>query len=249
MAKQRNNHRVLYIEDDPWISDILRLALSKEGYEVIEAPSGTRGMEMVYEFLPHAILLDINMPIMNGFSVLESLVSYSALRERPVICVTAMTERVYTEKALEYGASGYVFKPVNFQILCKLLDFYTSEDDMDSRISRLLEEPLFAEAYEAAGRSLNSFLKLDLMRTLAFAGQKGATLEELMDQMRERDGVLEKAVSELIESGLLESSGGSIKLSRDQALKDRVSKIQTIARDDDMRVAFVNLIFLGLLED
>lgn len=249
MVRKKRNHRVLYIEDDPWISDILRLALSKEGYEVIEASSGTRGMEMVYEYLPHAILLDINMPIMNGFSVLESLVSYSALRERPVICVTAMTERVYTEKALESGASGYIFKPVNFQILCKLLEFYTSKDDPDSRVAKLMEEPLFAQAYEAAGKNLNSFLKLDIMRALAFAGKKGVSMEELQEQVRDSDGAVDQAVAELVESGLLEQIDSDYRLSGADQVKNRISSIQTIARDDDMRVAFVNLIFLGILED
>ncbi len=242
--------RVLHIEDDLSIVQLLQIALSQKGYEVLEAEGGTVGLEMAYEVLPHAVLLDINMPITNGFRVLEALATHSGLREMPVICVTAITDRDYIDRAYRLGASGYVFKPINMSILTALLEYHTSRSDPDSRVASLLEEPAFNTVLEAVYGNVHNLLEMDIVSYVVSTGGKGATPRELGESLRADKGDVEQAIEELTYRGLLEPCGpeGGVRARSENSGGEKMFRIQEVATDERLLTAFVNLVFLDVLD-
>ena len=99
---------VLIVEDEKAISDIIMFNLKREGYEVMQALTGTDGLNMALSENPDIVLLDIMLPEMDGFQVLEKIREVS---EVPVIMVTAREEEMDKVLGLETGADDYVTKP------------------------------------------------------------------------------------------------------------------------------------------
>ncbi len=102
-------HRLLFIEDDDSIRLALTLALEDEGYAVIEAPSGQRGLELFDAEDPDLVLVDLRLPDIQGFDVCRMLRARSIT---PIIIVTAQTDTHDLVAGLEAGADDYVTKPV-----------------------------------------------------------------------------------------------------------------------------------------
>ncbi|MBQ6934383.1 MAG: response regulator transcription factor [Clostridia bacterium] len=100
--------KVLIVEDEKAISDIIIFNLKREGYEVMQALTGTDGLNMALNENPDIVLLDIMLPEMDGFEVLEKIREVS---EVPVIMVTAREEERDKVLGLETGADDYVTKP------------------------------------------------------------------------------------------------------------------------------------------
>ncbi|MBQ7087330.1 MAG: response regulator transcription factor [Clostridia bacterium] len=100
--------KVLIVEDEKAISDIIMFNLKREGYEVMQALTGTDGLNMALNENPDIVLLDIMLPEMDGFEVLEKIREVS---EVPVIMVTAREEERDKVLGLETGADDYVTKP------------------------------------------------------------------------------------------------------------------------------------------
>ena len=100
--------KVLIVEDEKAISDIIMFNLKREGYEVMQALTGTDGLNMALSENPDIVLLDIMLPEMDGFQVLEKIREVS---EVPVIMVTAREEEMDKVLGLETGADDYVTKP------------------------------------------------------------------------------------------------------------------------------------------
>jgi len=99
---------ILVVDDEPQIRRVLRAALSSNGYEVIEAQSGQEAIEMVVTERPELILLDVNMPGMNGLEACNKLrMSFDG----PIIMVTVRNSERDKIAALDAGADDYVVKP------------------------------------------------------------------------------------------------------------------------------------------
>ena len=99
---------VLIIEDDPNIADLLHLYLEKEGYATTIAPDGGKGLEKFRELRPDLVLLDIMLPVMDGWEVLKSIRQES---KTPVILLTAKGETADKVSGLKMGADDYITKP------------------------------------------------------------------------------------------------------------------------------------------
>ena len=99
---------VLIIEDDPNIADLLHLYLEKEGYVTAIAPDGGKGLEKFRELHPDLVLLDIMLPVMDGWEVLRNIRQES---KTPVIMLTAKGETNDKVNGLKLGADDYVTKP------------------------------------------------------------------------------------------------------------------------------------------
>ena len=107
--------RVLIVEDEKNIVDILSFNLSKEGYETLEAYDGQAGLQLALEQDPDLILLDLMLPKMDGFDVCRSL--RQAGRSTPVIMLTAREEETDKVLGLELGADDYITKPFSMREL------------------------------------------------------------------------------------------------------------------------------------
>jgi CheY-like chemotaxis protein len=103
--------RVLVVEDEPENRLLLQVILSTEGYQVVEAEDGRAALEAVERERPDIILLDVMMPGMNGYVVLERLRADPATATIPVIMLTALASGANMQRAVEMGAQGYITKP------------------------------------------------------------------------------------------------------------------------------------------
>ena len=109
---------VLVIDDDPNVHDLLRRTLSKRGFRVESAMDGAAGLERVKELMPDAVLLDVLMPVMDGWSVLTTLKNDPEVAHIPVVMVSMMDEQ---NLGFSLGATDYLTKPVEPARLSSLL--------------------------------------------------------------------------------------------------------------------------------
>ena len=100
--------RILLIDDDPAIRDIVRFALAREGFEVVEAADGTRGLELAARSVPDLVLLDVMMPGPDGMEVCRRL---RARGRTPIIFLSSRDDEIDRVLGLELGGDDYVTKP------------------------------------------------------------------------------------------------------------------------------------------
>lgn len=105
---------VLIIEDEQAIVDILKYNFEKEGYKVLEAMDGQKGLELALGANPDLILLDVMLPKMDGFEVCKKVREKSSV---PIIMLTAREEEVDKVLGLELGADDYITKPFSIREL------------------------------------------------------------------------------------------------------------------------------------
>ncbi len=105
--------RILIVEDRATSRELLRSALTPQGYEVIEAADGGDGLAKAKNHLPDLILLDLQMPKLGGFEVLQELRRDQRFLETPIVAITASAMQGDREKALAAGFNGYLTKPVS----------------------------------------------------------------------------------------------------------------------------------------
>ncbi len=105
--------RILLIEDNEQNRYLARFLLEQGGHEVLQAETGPLGLEMAARIKPDLILLDIQLPGMDGHAVARTLKSDAALRTIPIVAVTSYAMAGDREKCLEAGAEGYIEKPIN----------------------------------------------------------------------------------------------------------------------------------------
>jgi two-component system cell cycle response regulator DivK len=109
--------RILYIEDNPENRLLVRRVLEIEGYTIIEATDGAAGLTAAETQAPDLILMDINLPELDGYEVTARLKQLPSLRRVPIIAVTANVMRGDREKTLAAGCDGYIQKPIDIDQL------------------------------------------------------------------------------------------------------------------------------------
>jgi two-component system alkaline phosphatase synthesis response regulator PhoP/two-component system response regulator VicR len=109
--------RVLVIEDDSDVQYVLRLVLENDGHEALAANDGSRGLAMAARRSPDAIILDVMMPFMDGFAVLEALREDERTATIPVLILSAIQTDAVEERCYRMGAQTYVRKPFDPAIL------------------------------------------------------------------------------------------------------------------------------------
>ena len=106
-----SGNRILLIEDEPDVIDLLTLSLRKADFVVAHAADGARGLRRAREELPALIILDLMLPKMPGLEVCKVLKSEGATKHIPIIMLTAKAEEIDRIVGLEFGADDYVTKP------------------------------------------------------------------------------------------------------------------------------------------
>lgn len=104
---------VLLIEDNPQNRYLATYLLERRGYTVVTADNGPLGIEMATALAPDMILLDIQLPAMDGYSVAQALRRLEPLRGTPIVAVTSYAMAGDREKALAAGCDGYIEKPID----------------------------------------------------------------------------------------------------------------------------------------
>jgi DNA-binding response OmpR family regulator len=113
MMKSNDNFQILVVDDTPKNLQLLMTILSAEKYTIHVAQDGVQALKKAQAIKPDLILLDVNMPEMDGFETCKQLKSSPATEEIPVIFLTARTETEDIVKGFELGAVDYVTKPFN----------------------------------------------------------------------------------------------------------------------------------------
>ena len=107
--------KIVFIEDEVSLQQALSHVLKEEGYEVVSAYDGETGLAMVHNEKPDLVLLDLILPKLHGFTVLEKLKSDPATAKIPVIILSNLEDNQDVERALTSGASAYLVK-TSYQI-------------------------------------------------------------------------------------------------------------------------------------
>jgi CheY-like chemotaxis protein len=104
-------HRILVVEDNELNLKLVRDVLGYAGYEVVEARTGEQGVELAAECLPDLVLMDLQLPGIDGIEALRQLRASPLTQDVPVVAVTAFAMREDRERALRAGFDGYLEKP------------------------------------------------------------------------------------------------------------------------------------------
>ena len=109
--------KILLIEDNETNRDMLSRRLERRGYQVLIAVDGAQGVAIAQAEMPHLILMDMSLPVLDGWEATRQLKAAAVTRSIPVIALTAHAMAGDREKALEAGCDEYETKPVEFQRL------------------------------------------------------------------------------------------------------------------------------------
>jgi two-component system, cell cycle response regulator DivK len=121
------NKKVLYIEDNEQNLYLITYILEKNGYEVIAARDGQQGIEAASRIQPALILLDIQLPGMDGYTVARRLRESPVLASIPIIAVTSYAMVGDRERSLEAGCTGYIEKPINPETFLSQIEAHLGE--------------------------------------------------------------------------------------------------------------------------
>lgn len=106
--------RILIVEDNKESREALARRLQRRGYDIVEAADGQQGVELAKSEKPDLVLMDMNMPILDGWQASQLIRAASQTEELPIIGLTAHALAGDREKALDAGCSEYLTKPVDF---------------------------------------------------------------------------------------------------------------------------------------
>jgi DNA-binding response OmpR family regulator len=101
---------ILIVEDDIFLADLYRTKFELEGFKVQVAYDGEKGLDLAKKNQPSVILLDLVLPKMSGFAVLEELKKDKKMKEIPVILLTNLSQKADVDKGLSLGANDYLIK-------------------------------------------------------------------------------------------------------------------------------------------
>src|SRR6266849_6590287 len=153
MTKQR----ILIIEDERALTDVLTYNLQREGYETIIAHDGQEGLRKAQTLLPDLVLLDLMLPVLTGLEVCRELRAGERTRAIPILMLTAKAEETDQVVGFSLGANDYVTKPFSVKVLLQRIKALQR---------RLQGEPESPEIVEHAG------IKIDRLRHMALAEGK-----------------------------------------------------------------------------
>ena len=133
-----NTYKILVVDDDPDIVELLKYNLSSEGYKVKSASNGIQAVSLAREFIPDLTILDIMMPNMDGVETCRQIRSIPELANKFIIFLTARSEEYSEIAAFEMGADDYITKPIKPRALISRINaLFRREVKKDSGSSKI----------------------------------------------------------------------------------------------------------------
>jgi len=176
---------ILVVEDDAGIQMILRDALTSQGYQVTTADDGMKGLELARELKPALIILDVMLPLMDGFEVCRKIRKEGIVS--PILMLTVKDEELDKVLGLELGADDYVTKPFSLKELTariKALLRRVEDYQEETSVFRFGDVELDFQKYESrkAGQDLGlSPLELKILKLMITRKGKVITRDEFLD--------------------------------------------------------------------
>ena len=118
--------KILLVEDNEMNRDMLSRRLQRKGYTVVTADDGEQGHSLAHSESPDIILMDISLPVMDGWEVTRLLKASEATRHIPIIALTAHAMTGDKERCLAAGMDNYITKPIRAALLLELVNEYNS---------------------------------------------------------------------------------------------------------------------------
>ncbi|MBO6534651.1 MAG: hybrid sensor histidine kinase/response regulator [Balneolaceae bacterium] len=185
--------KILIVDDTPANLQLLGMTLRGEGYQVIATSKSTQVVESAKKSNPDLILLDVMMPVLNGFEVCEQLKNDQTLVEIPVIFLTAKSEQENINYGLEVGGVDYITKPFNKQELLSRVETHISLKLSKDEIARQREE--LAKAVDFKNR-IFSVIGHDLRSPVSgISGALELILEMLKEQVKDEFASMKQIAS------------------------------------------------------
>ena len=126
MVSPESKGTILYVEDNPENRLLVRRILLSEDYSLLEATDATDALNVLKTSRPDLILMDINMPDMDGYTLTAKIKSLPGFERVPILAVTANVMRGDKEKTLEAGCDGYIQKPLDIEQLTREIEKFLS---------------------------------------------------------------------------------------------------------------------------
>ena len=126
MASPENKGTILYVEDNPDNRLLVRRILLSEDYSLLEATDAKEALNVLQSTQPDLILMDINMPDMDGYTLTAKIKSLPGFDRVPILALTANVMRGDKEKTLEAGCDGYIQKPLDIEQLTREIERFIS---------------------------------------------------------------------------------------------------------------------------
>ena len=124
MFNQENRGTILYVEDNPDNRLLVRRILASEGFIVNEAESAAKALEILKNLQPDLILMDINMPEMDGYVLTANIRSLPNMRVVPIVAVTANVLKGDRERSIDAGCDGYIQKPIDIDTIADQVEHF-----------------------------------------------------------------------------------------------------------------------------
>lgn len=121
-------YTILYVEDNPLNMRLVRKLLNSFGYNMIEAIDGQSGLDLIQEHMPDLILMDVNLPDIDGLELTRRIKQLDSISHIPVIALTANAMHGDRERCLDAGCQGYVAKPVSRTELRNTVTHFLASD-------------------------------------------------------------------------------------------------------------------------
>lgn len=125
---------ILIVDDDKMTRRILQLLLMRNEYNVIEAENGQEALEIIEEKCPNLVVIDVVMPVMDGFDTVRRIRSKLNCSKLPVLFLTASADMESENEGIESGAQRFLTKPINLDGLVKTIKELIAESQMQSEI-------------------------------------------------------------------------------------------------------------------
>ncbi|MEX0844141.1 MAG: adenylate/guanylate cyclase domain-containing protein [Balneolaceae bacterium] len=139
--------RILVVDDHPALVTLLRHKLIQKGYDVFTAQNGQDALELVRKEYPDVILSDVDMPLMDGFELCETIKKDSKLNKIPIILVTSMVTTDYIMKGIEAGADNYLTKPYDDETLYSKIEELLSNPPVPFKDDNTVEVTIEGKEY------------------------------------------------------------------------------------------------------
>jgi len=133
---ERKTSLILVVDDDIVIRTMLMKALQKHGYNTIEAVNGTQGIDLFRQCRPDLVLLDVIMPVMNGYEACQEMRVFDPDHTVPVIMLTGLDDVASVDKSFDAGATDFISKPINWSLFVQRVRYALKSREMDFELRK-----------------------------------------------------------------------------------------------------------------
>jgi two-component system, OmpR family, alkaline phosphatase synthesis response regulator PhoP len=183
--------KILLVDDEPDILEILSYNLSSEGYSISTASNGVEAVKKAKKFLPHLIIMDVMMPEMDGIEACEKIRILPELRDTIITFLTARGEDYSQVAGFEAGADDYITKPIKPKVLVSkikslLRRLNDATPDVSSELIKIGELTIDREAYKIVSKGVEIILprkEFELLSLLASKPGKVFKRDEILDKV------------------------------------------------------------------